>query len=135
MNEKAYIIQQIRRKAYNKKHCMEVLGFSKKAWLKYCKHAENGTLPLAPGNQPRITQENAALVAKALRENGEKDKNTLVTLQEGGGDVTLADMLQDAADRSNPKKAGKPLSKKIIAKFRKQVQALGWLLKWCIVQL
>ena len=31
MNEKAYIIQQIRRKAYNKKHCMEVLGFSKKA--------------------------------------------------------------------------------------------------------
>ena len=105
------LFNKLGRKAYDKKHCMEVLGFSKRAWLRYCKQAENGTLPQAIGHPPRITQENAAVVAKALRENGEKDKSTLVTPHEGGGDVTLADMLQDTADRSNPKKTGEPLGK------------------------
>ena len=61
-----------------------------------------------------------ALVAKALSENGEKDKSTLVTPHKGDGDVTLADMLQDAADRSNPKETGKLLGKKAIRKFRKE---------------
>ena len=55
-----------------------------------------------------------------MRENGEKDKSILATSHEGGCDVTLADMLQDAADRSNPKKTGKPLCKNTINKFRKQ---------------
>ncbi len=43
-NEKAYIIQQIR-KAYDKKHCTEFLGVSKKAWLKYCKHVRVALYP------------------------------------------------------------------------------------------
>ena len=50
----------------------------------------------------------------------ENDKATLVTPHEGGGDITLREMLQDAADKSNPNKIGKPLSKKAIRKFRKQ---------------
>ena len=59
-------------------------------------------------------------MAKALRDNREKDNSTLVTPHEGGGDVTLRDMLQEAADKSNPKKKGKPLLRKTIRKFRKQ---------------
>merc|ERR1711871_1057033 len=116
MNEKVYIIQQIRRKAYIRKHCMEVLGFSSKAWKKYCKHAENGKLPQAIGHPPRITPGNGALAAKSMRENQENDKSALVTPHEGGVDVTLADLLRDAADRSNPKKTGKRLDKKTVAK-------------------
>ena len=127
MNEKAFIIQQIRRRSYDKKDCMGNLGFSRITWQKYPYRALHNKLPKEIGHPPRITQENAALVAQALRDNVENDKATLVTPREGGGDITLRDMLQDAADRSNPKKTGKPLSKKTIAKFRKQVlqKALG----------
>ena len=120
MNEKAFIIQQIRRRSYDKKYCMEKLGFSRITWQKYRNHALHNTLPKEIGQPPRITQENAALVAQALRDNVENDKATLVTPHEGGGDITLRDMLQDAADKSNPNKIGKPLSKIVIRKFRKQ---------------
>ena len=57
MDEKAFIIQRIRRGAYDKEYCINVLGFGKKTWLKYSKHAKNGTLPLAIGQPPRINQE------------------------------------------------------------------------------
>ena len=79
----------------------------------------HNTLPKEIGHPPRITQENAALVAQALRDNVENDKATLVTPHEGGGDITLRDMLQDAADKSNPNKIGKPLKQK----SHKEVQA------------
>ena len=99
---------------------MEVFGFSKKAWLTYSKHAKNGTLPLPIGHPPRINQENAAMVAQTLRDNAENDMATLATSHESGGDVTLREMLQEAADKSNPKKMGKPLGKKTVQKFKKQ---------------
>ena len=79
----------------------------------------HNTLPKEIGHPPRITQENAELVAQALRDNVENDKATLVTPHEGGGDITLRDMLQDAADKSNPNKIGKPLKQK----SHKEVQA------------
>ena len=120
MDEKAFIIQQIRSKAYDKKYCMEKLGFSRITWQKYRNHALHNTLPKKIGQPPRITQENAELVAQALRDNVENDKATLVTPHEGGGDITLRDMLQDAADKSNPNKIGKPLGRKTIRKFKKQ---------------
>ena len=93
MDEKAFIIQQIRSKAYDKKYCMEKLGFGINTWKKYRKHALHNTLPKKIGHPPRITQENAALVAQALRDNVENDKATLVNPREGGGDITLRDML------------------------------------------
>ena len=120
MDEKAFIIQQIKKRAYNKKHCMEVLGFSKNAWLKYSKHAKNGTLPLAIGQPPRINQENAENVARTVREKADKDDAILLTSHEGGSDVTLRDMLQEAADKSYPKKTGKALGKKTVRNFKKQ---------------
>ena len=99
---------------------MEKLGFSRITLQKYRNHALHNTLPKKIGQPPRITQENAELVAQALRDIVENDKATLVTPHEGGGDITLRDMLQDAPDKSNPNKIGKPISKKTIRKFRKQ---------------
>ena len=120
MDEKAFIIQQIRLKKYGKKFCMETLGFNKKTWLKYCKHAEAGTLPKAIGQPPRINQEEGAKVAQIIRESRECQNSTLVTEHEGGQDVTLSKLLQSAADNSNPKKVGKKLHKSTTLKFRKE---------------
>ena len=39
MKENEYIIQQIRTGAYDKKHCIDKLSMSEKAWKRYRKHA------------------------------------------------------------------------------------------------
>ena len=120
MDEKAFIIQQIRKKAYSKKFCMETLGFNKKTWLKYRNHAMARTLPKAIGQPPRINQEEGAKVAQAIRETRENQKSTLVSEHEGGDDVTMSTMLQAAADKSNPNKVGKKLHTNTVLKYRKQ---------------
>ena len=67
------LFNKLGRKAYDKKHCMEVLGFSKKTWLKYFKHAKNRTLPKESGHPLRIAPEKAEEVAQKLIENAHKE--------------------------------------------------------------
>ena len=67
------LFNKLVRKAYDKKHCMEVLGFSKKTWLKYFKHAKNRNLPKESGHPLRIAPEKAEEVAQKLIENAHKE--------------------------------------------------------------
>ena len=117
--EKAWIIARIRVRKDAKQWCLGDLGMSEKAWKKYRLHAINKTTPQCVGRAPRISKKEGMEVANTIRESERKENSLLRKPHEGGGDPTLADLLQSAADRSNPTLYGNPLSATTIKNFKR----------------
>jgi hypothetical protein len=117
--EKAWIIARIRVRKDAKQWCLGDLGMSEKAWKKYRLHAINKTTPQCVGRAPRISKKEGMEVANTIRESERKENSLLRKPHEGGGDPTLADLLQSAADRSNSTLYGRSLSATTIKMFKR----------------
>ena len=65
------------------------------------------------------------MVAQEIKRREEEEDSVLVTPHEGGKDTTLVEVLQKAANKSNPSKDGRPLGRKIVRNFRNEYGIKG----------